>query len=140
VQEDERPVALEFPEAETDMESKKAFPALADEVASLRRKVKWLAAGVGLAFLFSLAWPVALVLISRHAPWAREFVRSIISDNKNTRPRARPEERAGLPNESHTGEAWRSGEEGGAGDRGIVSGQVGSLWDRLDGAKVEEVR
>jgi proteasome lid subunit RPN8/RPN11 len=72
VQEDEKPAVLESPDPAREEAAPNTVPSLADEVACLRRKVKWLTAGIILALVVSLAWPVTLVLISRHSHRVRE--------------------------------------------------------------------
>jgi len=68
VQEDEEPVVLESLEPAKEEAAPNTLPSIAEEVASLRRNLRWLTAGVIFALVVSLAWPVALVLIhSRHS-------------------------------------------------------------------------
>jgi hypothetical protein len=43
----------------------------------LRGKVRWLSAGVILALVVSVVWPVVLIVVSQRTPWARDIIRSL---------------------------------------------------------------
>jgi proteasome lid subunit RPN8/RPN11 len=47
------------------------------EVLRLRKKVKCLSAGVVLALVVSVVWPVVLIIASQRTPWARDIIRSL---------------------------------------------------------------
>jgi hypothetical protein len=108
VQEDEEPVVLESPEPAKEEATPNTLPSIADEVASLRRKVRWLTAGVIFSLVVSLAWPVALVLISQNTPWVRELIRSVKPDSADVVPTDKTERQAGAQNRSQTGQSHSS--------------------------------
>lgn len=94
VQEDEEPVVLESLEPAKEEEAPNTLPSIADEVASLRRKVRWLTAGVVFSLVVSLVWPVTLVLISRHSHRVPEQLRPFgpnkVAPTTQTEPTTRP--------------------------------------------------
>jgi hypothetical protein len=111
VQDDEEPVVLESPVPAKEGAARNTLPVIAGEVAYLRRKVRWLTAGIVFTLVVSMVWPVALVLISQHTPWVRELIRSVRADSADVFPTDKTERQAGAQNGSQTGQSQNGGSD-----------------------------
>ena len=71
------------------------------ELLALRSKIRWLSAGVILALVISVVWPVVLIVVSQRTPWARDIIRSLRWPATSTNIVPEEPEEPGIPPSKH---------------------------------------
>jgi proteasome lid subunit RPN8/RPN11 len=71
------------------------------ELLALRSKVRWLSAGVILALVVSVVWPVVLIVASQRTPWARDIIRSLRWPGTSIKTAPEESEEPPIPHSEH---------------------------------------